>query len=368
MSPLEEAKGLLARARAPLMLIGAGARRALPAVERLRRRLRAPILTTPEAKSLVDERQPESGGVFSIGANPRAQELVARADLIVAIGTELGEFASRSGRAFEGKAVIQVIDDAREIATTLRPDAVIVDELATVATALAVLLGPGTDAPGWFESVRAQSPIHHCGARTRSSGTIDAAEAAAEVAGSLPAHARIACDVTSATLLFLRDASLCPGQRLWCNLEKSACMGGALPAGIGLSLASGLPTIALIGDWGLLMGSSELHTLASLRLPSFVVLVWSNGGGALIRSGVKAQRLEVADELHSWRVPVHFARLARSYGLEGVTVRTAPGLRRTLRRALRAPHPTLIEAKIDPLADIPAGDRYLHLDASSEQV
>ncbi len=366
MSPLERATALLVSARAPLILIGGRARRALSAVERLRSRLRAPILTTPEAKSLVDERRPESGGVFSFGASQRAQELVARADVVVAMGTELGEFASQGGRAFKGKVVIQVVDDPHEIATTLCPDSVIVEELATVATALTVLLGSGLDAPPWFESVRAQPFIAKAAGRARASGTIDPVDATATVASSLPARVRIACDVTSATLLFLRDASLCPEQRLWCNLEKNACMGGALPAGIGLSLASGLPTLAVIGDWGLLMGSSELHTLASLRLPSFVLLVWSNAGGALIRCGVEAQGIEVASELHSWRVPIHFAQLARSYGLDGVTVRTALGLRRALRHALRAPHPTLIEAVIDPLAEVPAGDRYLHLDASLE--
>jgi thiamine pyrophosphate-dependent acetolactate synthase large subunit-like protein len=366
MSALDRATRLLEAAHTPLLLVGARARLAMPVIERLRERLQAPILTTPEAKSQVDERLPESGGVFSFGAHARGQALVARADLILALGTELGEFASRGGCAFQGKSVIQVVDDARELATSLTPDLSWVADLAEASAALAMRVRARPSESAWYEGVRPALFAREATPRTPTPGTITPVAAVAAIAASLPERARIACDVTSATLWLLRDAALGKEQRLWCNLEKSACMGGALPAGIGLALASALPTLVLVGDWGLLMGSSELHTLASLRLPGFVVVVWSNAGGALIRCGVQAQGIAVTSDLHTWQKPIRFAQVARGYGLDAVTVRTALGLRRALQRALHAPHPTLLEALIDPDAAVPAGERYLHLDAAPE--
>jgi thiamine pyrophosphate-dependent acetolactate synthase large subunit-like protein len=368
MRTCAEATALLEAARAPVILIGTRARAALPAIEALSDRLEAALLTTPEAKSLLDETRPDAAGVFSFGANAYACAVVEAADTVIALGTELGEFASRGGRAFAGKRVIQIVDDARQTATTLAPDVIIVDVIAEVAAALAVQVAPRTSARPWYEAIRDGSRRE----RTRTTvatttpGTIDPGAAIRAITRVLPAQARIACDVTSATLMLLRDARLGPERRLWCNLEKSACMGGALAAGIGLRLGSGMPTVALIGDWGLTMGSSELHTLAALALSEFAVVVWSNAGGALIRCGVRAQGIDVPGDLHTWVQPPRFAQVARGYGLHALRVRSSPALSRALRQALRAKRPTLIEAMIDPNAAVPAGDRYLHLDASSK--
>ena len=142
-------------------------------------------------------------------------------------------------------------------------------------------------------------------------------------------------------------------------------MGSALSAGVGVRLASNLATLVVMGDWGLMMGQSELHTIASLGLGRFVVVVWSNAGGALIRAGVRAQRIDVPAETHSWTAP-RFELVARGYGLRSLTVRTAVGLRRAAAAALRAPFPVLIDAIVDPDATIPGAQaRYVHLDSST---
>jgi thiamine pyrophosphate-dependent acetolactate synthase large subunit-like protein len=368
MTRLAAAAAMLQKAQKPVILLGTRARAALPAIEALGGRLAAALLTTPEAKSLLDETRPENAGVFSFGASAYACALVEAADTVLALGTELGEFASRGGRAFAGKRVIQVVDDARHIATTLTPDLVIVDALSYVAAALTAQLAPRASGGRWFEALREESrrvPSERP-APPAPAGTIEPAAAIAAIVAALPNHARIACDVTSATLSLMRDARLGPERRLWCNLEKSACMGGALAAGIGLRIGSGLPTAVLIGDWGLTMGSSELHTLASLGLSKFAVVVWSNAGGALIRCGVRAQGIDVGSDLHTWQQPPRFVQVARGYGLRALRVRSAATLTRALRRALGESGPTLLEAMIDPNAAVPAGDRYLHLDASTK--
>ena len=359
-----EAAQILSRGKKPAILVGIGARRATRAVVALARRCGAPILTTPEAKSQIDETSDHAAGVFSFGANDYATAVVAAADTVIALGTDLGEFASRGGKAFIGKAVIQIADDPRDVATAVRPDIVLGGDIAHVARALIRSIAP-SDAQPWFLDLRSR----RLAARppcTTASRAIDPASAVSAIDLALPRRSRIACDVTSATLTVLREMRLGRQRRLWTSLEKSACMGSALPAGIGLRIASGLPTVVLIGDWGLMMGQSELHTIASLGLGQLAIVVWSNSGGALIRCGVRAQGLHTPAASHTWDRAPSFELVARGYNLRALTVRTARRLRQALTIALASPFPVLIDAIIDPNGEVPAGDRYLHLNASAD--
>src|SRR5262249_23201316 len=137
----------------------------------------------------------------------------------------------------------------------------------------------------WFRDLdRTPTPARR--PRVHRGSGMDPTRAARAIVDALPVRARIACDISSAALHLLGATKLAPEKRLWLQIERSACMGAAVAAGIGLSVATELPTVAVIGDWGLLMsGSSELSTIACLDLPGLVVVVWSNSGGALIRDG-----------------------------------------------------------------------------------
>jgi thiamine pyrophosphate-dependent acetolactate synthase large subunit-like protein len=361
-SVVTQAAELLSRGEKPAILVGTGARRATSAVVALARRCGAPILTTPEAKSQVDERSDEAVGVFSFGASDYANAVIAAADTVIALGTELGEFASRGGKAFVGKTVIQIADDARDVATTVSPDVVLIGDIAPVARALARALSPPRK-HAWYLELR-PPPRRTLPPSDGGAHGMDPFAAVTAIDSALPRRSRIACDVTSATLTVFREMRLGRQRRLWTSMEKSACMGSALPAGIGLRVGSGLPTLVLIGDWGLMMGQSELHTIASLGLGKLAIVVWSNSGGALIRCGVRAQGIDAPAASHTWQRPPSFELVARGYDLRATTVRTASRLRQALAIALASPFPTLIDAVIDPNADVPAGDRYLHLNAS----
>lgn len=354
---------ILGRARAPSILIGPGARGAIDLIAELACRLGAPVLTTPDAKSMFDETSAYAAGVFSFGATDLAQAIARESDTVVAVGTNLGEFATQGGRAFEGADIIHVTDDPLELSIG-RVTAVAIAGEISATIGLLVSGARRMDARfRWFERLRAPDPALAVAERPKP-GAIDPGHAIRALGKALPSQVRVACDVTSAALHLLRDLRLTTEQRVWLQIEKSACMGSALAAGLGVRLASDIPTLVVIGDWGLLMGGSELHTVATLGVGRFVVVVWSNSGGALIRAGVSAQRIAVPAETHSWVGP-RFADVARAHDIRGLTARTATGLGRAAAAAFRAPFPVLIEATIAPNAEIPgAGARYVHLETS----
>jgi acetolactate synthase-1/2/3 large subunit len=188
----------------------------------------------------------------------------------------------------------------------------------------------------------------------------------AAIQQALPEAARVCLDVTSGALHAYEHLRVTTQQRVFSSIENSACMGEALLASLGIRLASDLPTLALVGDWGYCMTPAELHTAVELGLDRYVVLVWANSGGAFIGAGTKQQGLAVPDAAWRWRAPPDFARVASAYGAHGVTVTDASALESELTRALRAAGPVVIEARIDPAAVVPAGERFLTLGSQSE--
>jgi acetolactate synthase I/II/III large subunit len=352
----------LKSAKRPVLHVGPDAWRAISDVAELARRLGAPILTTPDAKSLIDEDDPYSAGVFSFGATEYAQRVMRQSDCVIGIGTNWGEFASRSGVALGGKSLIQLIDDPTEVAVTSTPEFVLLGAIPELVREFTKGLDRQERTAPWSSTLRSVARRRPYSRRSRG---IPPADGVLAIAEALPERSRLACDVCSAALHLLAIPRLNRQKRLWLQIERSACMGAAVAAGIGLRMATGLPTVILIGDWGLLMsGSSELATIASLGIGQLVVIVWSNAGGALIRDGVAAQRIDVPSDTHTWAIQPRFAAMGKACGLDAVTVRTASSLRRTLSTAMQAPSPVLIDAIVDPHAPSPAMDRYVHLDAS----
>jgi acetolactate synthase I/II/III large subunit len=349
----------LAAAARPLILVGPEGATATSLLLRIAERLGAAVLTTPDAKSLIDHRR--SCGTFSFGASSVARRVVEQADVVLAVSA-LGEFSSRLGEAFRQHTLIQVTERVSDVGRNVEPTISLAD--ASVAATIERLhcrlaeLVPQAQQPWFLDLLRSSARQSPLAVRP---GFIHPIAAIAAVQAALPDAARVCLDVTSGALHAYEHLELTTAQRAFSSIENGACMSEALLASIGVRLASNLPTLTIVGDWGFCMAPAELHTAVELELDRYVVLVWANSGGAFIGAGVKQQGIAVPDEVWRWKCAPHFAEAALAYGARGVTVRDAAALESELLRALRGAGPVLIEAKIDPDVAVPAGDRFLTL-------
>lgn len=356
---LAAATGQLAAAARPVLLVGPQGAMATSLLLQIAERLGAAVLTTPDAKSLIDHRR--SCGTFSFGASTVARRVVEQADLVLAVSA-LGEFSCRLGEAFRRHTLIQVTEHVSDVGRNLEPTISLVGASVAVTIerlncALAELVVEARQ-PWFFDLLRAPAPQLPIEVRA---GFIHPIAAIAAVQAALPEAARVCLDVTSGALHAYEHLELTTAQRAFSSIENGACMSEALMASLGVRLASNLPTLTIVGDWGYCMAPAELHTAVELELDRYVVLVWANSGGAFIGAGVKQQGIAVPDEVWRWKCPPRFAEVARAYGARGVTVDNAAALERELLRAFRGAGPVLIEAKIDPEIAVPAGDRFLTL-------
>lgn len=363
MSPMNEAlvtaASRLCQAQRPLILVGTEGASAAESIVEMAQLLGAPILTTPDAKSVIDHGH--SSGTFSFGSSELARALVERADAVLAVSS-LGEFSCRLGEAFRGTCVIQIAERATDVGRNLQPFAGLVgpavaDTVRSLLYALALLIP--SPAAAWASELSARSSVRASPAVKP--GLISPRAAIAAIQAALPEAARVCLDVTSGAMHAYEHLRVTRAQRTFSSVEHSACMGEALMASLGIRLASNLPTLALVGDWGYSMCPAEIHTAVELGLDRYVVLVWANGGGAFIGAGIAQQGIAVPDPVWRWQNSPQFAQVGAAYGAHGVTVSDAATLQSELSLAFEGDRPVVIEARIDPAAPVPAGDRFLSL-------
>ncbi|MFM0339907.1 5-guanidino-2-oxopentanoate decarboxylase [Paraburkholderia fungorum] len=338
---LDAAAALLAGARRPLILAGGGAIEAASELRALAERLQAPVALTINAKGLLPR-----GHALSIGSTqslPATRALVCEADVVLAVGTELGEtdydVVFDDGFAIDGK-LVRVDIDAQQAMRNFPPDVAIAADaklaLAVLNARLATRPLPPRDA-GWGASrvsaVRAAVNTGYDAAIRSQAALFDT------VSDTLP-DAVIVGDSTRPVYAgnFVFEAAV---SRSWFNSSTGyGTLGYGLPAAIGARLASGnRPVICLIGDGGLQFTLPELASAVEAAVP-VIVLLWNNRGYAEIRKYMVDRAIEpIAVDIYT----PDFLALAHGFGCYAASADTPALLAEELKQAAGRRVPTLIE-------------------------
>ncbi|MGF6781874.1 5-guanidino-2-oxopentanoate decarboxylase [Paraburkholderia sp. GAS334] len=338
---LDAAADLLAGAKRPLILAGGGAIEAAAELRALAERLQAPVALTINAKGLLPR-----GHALSIGSTqslPAPRALVREADVVLAVGTELGEtdydVVFDGGFAIDGK-LVRIDIDAQQSMRNFAPDVAIAADaklaLAALDARLATRPLPSRDAR-WgaprVSAVRAEVDAGY-DAPTRSLAALFDT-----VSDTLP-DAVIVGDSTRPVYAgnFVFEAA---APRSWFNSSTGyGTLGYGLPAAIGAQLAVGnRPVICLTGDGGLQFTLPELASAVEAAVP-VIVLLWNNHGYAEIRKYMVERDIEpIGVDIYT----PDFIAIARGFGCCAVTADTQAALASELKQAAARRVPTLIE-------------------------
>jgi thiamine pyrophosphate-dependent acetolactate synthase large subunit-like protein len=133
-------------------------------------------------------------------------------------------------------------------------------------------------------------------------------------------------------------------ERCWYYSGTYCSLGGALPMAIGAKIgAPHRPVIAVAGDGGIMFTVSELATAVEEHL-ALPVLVWNNDAlNAIVEQMDQRQIPRIGVEPKS----PDFLRLAESLGCHAARAASAEHLAQSVRHALVADRPTLIEVRQD---------------------
>jgi acetolactate synthase-1/2/3 large subunit len=273
---IEEAAQLLKNAKRPLLLLGGGCINAQEEVRALASLLDAPTALTINAKGLLPPEHP-----LLIGSNHSFEpvRLIARdADVVLAIGTELGE--TDHDIVFDqnfqiGGQLIRIDIDAQQLFRNHIPTVAIKADARSAIKALLDVL-PSRE---YYASTQGAQRA----SRVRESLSVELSclsyfrELFNSILETLP-NARFVGDSTQPVYSGNHIVDL-DGTRRWFNSTTGfGTLGYGLPAAIGARLGdSTKPVICLIGDGGLQFTLPELASAVEAKV-GIIILLWNNQG------------------------------------------------------------------------------------------
>lgn len=337
---------LLATAKRPLILAGGGAIDAAASLTQLAELLQAPVALTINAKGMLPSAHPLLIGSTQSLVATRA--LVAQADVVLAIGTELAEtdYDVTFAGGFEIPGTLLRIDiDADQTVRNYPPKVALVADADIAAQALLAELSRQTLAERSHDwgAVRADA------LRQELEGLWDVPTRAQTlllqtVVEELP---EIVLVGDSTQPVYSGNLTFNPDQpRRWFNASTGyGTLGYALPAAIGAWLGGGSspaqrrPLACLIGDGGLQFTLAELACAVEAQTP-VIVLLWNNQGYEEIKKYMVNRAIEpVGVDIYT----PDFVAVAKGLGCAAEHVDSVAQLRAALRLAVDRQGPSLIE-------------------------
>ncbi|UYG09262.1 5-guanidino-2-oxopentanoate decarboxylase [Halomonas sp. M4R1S46] len=339
-APAPEALALaadwLTQAERPLVLLGGGTVAAPETARALVERLDAPAFTTINAKGVLGlDHSLDLGATQSL---PAARRLAAEADVVLALGTELGEtdydLVFDEGFRLDGR-LIRVDIDPQQLGRNQAAD-------------LALLAEAGQAMRGLLERLPGEIDRDGAGRAAAVRGALALAEDP-ELAPYVPLYATLREALPEAIVVgdstgpvyagnFL---AAMPDPRRWFNAATGfGTLGYGLPAALGAALARPeQPVVALVGDGGLQFVLGELGTARDLGRPMALV-IWNNDGYDEIRRYMSASEVP---HLGVDLAAPDFRALAEAYACRHQGVTDPASLHDALTRLFDATSPLIIE-------------------------
>jgi 5-guanidino-2-oxopentanoate decarboxylase len=340
---IEEAADRLAQAKRPLILVGGGAVGTRKALTAIAERIGAPVLSTNAGKGILSESHPLSLGC-SIVQKP-SQEALADADVVLLVGSEVAAGDSFLPKLDISGDIIRIDIDPSELTSMYSAAVPIQADAGAAMRALSSTLAGRTAAGQRSHGERRVREILARNAAIMTDVEKQHARVWNILRSALPADAIVMGDASQIvyTGSFAMPMEM---ERCWYYSGTYCALGVALPMAIGAKLgAPHRPVIAVAGDGGIMFTVNELATAAEERL-ALPVIVWNND--ALMAIVEQMDRQQIPRIGVEPRSP-DFLRMAEGLGCHATRPASAEQLAQSVRNALVADRPTLIEVRQDSL-------------------
>ncbi|MCH2555915.1 MAG: thiamine pyrophosphate-binding protein [Alcanivorax sp.] len=340
----------LAAARRPLAVFG-GSGWDSESHDKLRRFAEAhgvPVVTGFRRQDRFDNSHRLYAGDAGLGMNPALAALIEEADLILAVGTRLGDITTRHYQLLEvprpHQQLIHVHPQPEELGRVYHTDLAICAGVRGFAETVALRADRPLDDKrrAWLE--RAGQVYRDWANPTESPGPMQLARVVQWLGQRLPPEAVVSNGAGNYTLWVHR---FYPFRALGSALAPtSGSMGYGLPAAIAAKLADRQrPAVCFAGDGCFLMTCQELATAVQYGA-NVIVIVVNNCSYGSIR--MHQERQYPGRRYGTDLVNPDLVGLAKSFGADAERVEESEDFPAVFERALEADRPFLIELTIDP--------------------
>ena len=355
---LQSAARLIEGASFPLIFAGNGVIRG-GASRELRDFSRAhgiPVVNTFMAKGCM----PYDDPLALLSAGLQARDYVSygfeKADLIIAVGYDLVEYAPKFWNPERKKHVIHIDFTPAEVDGYYQPA---VEVVADVREALELLndLVKGQKDPAPYRELRRFILEQLAEGAADDSFPLKPQRILRDLRAVMGREDILVSDVGSHKLWIARTFPAYEPNRVLIS-NGLAAMGFALPAAVAAKLVHPeLNVVAVSGDGGFLMNVQELETARRLGL-AVVNVIFRDGGYNLIQW---KQQARLGRESGVAFTNPDFVDLARAFGATGFRVDSARDLRPVLTEALACPGPSIVDVPVDYRENPKLTERLGHL-------
>jgi 3D-(3,5/4)-trihydroxycyclohexane-1,2-dione acylhydrolase (decyclizing) len=366
---LKSAVQMIIKAKKPVIIAGGGIHYSLATkeLEDFSNNLLIPIGETQAGKGAIPWENPMNVGSVGVTGGSACNELLKEADLIIAIGTRLGDFITGSRTLFNSDATLLSINVCAYDSIKHRALSLVGDAKLTLNTLMKYCTAIKTS-NDWQQRVSI----------LRKEWLIAVDEASRDKGTLLPSDGEVVGAVNRSSRE--RDVVVCaagglPGdlQKLWktsfdrgYHIEYGySCMGYEIAGGLGVKMA--LPdsqVYVMVGDGSYLMMNSEIFSSVMLGLKLIIVVVDNGGYGCIHRLQENCGNSGFNNLIRDCRstqnevMRVDFAAHARSMGAKSEEVKGIASLEKALERARSSETTYVINILTDPNKTVKEGGNW----------
>jgi acetolactate synthase-1/2/3 large subunit len=332
---------LVDEAKYPVVIVGGRARSARDELIAVADELALPVYNAFRRQDAFPENHARYAGHLGLGIPARQLDALERADLVLALGTQLDEVTTQAYRYPTAQQTLILVGTGIDVSSRRRGLTFRVDsEVEPFLRELREVASPRTR-----RASAANAAVHTFMTPPDTSGNtrvhpVDVVRALRKLA---PEDTIVTSDAGNFAQFM---------HRYWCFTAprsqlgpSNAAMGYAVPAAVAAKLAEPRRTVvAMVGDAGTLMTGQEIETAVRYRAPVMVV-VFQNG----VHGALAMHQARTYGRLTGVSIPLtDFASWARGLGAAGYTVDDREELEPIIASALVRQRPCVIDVRTDP--------------------
>lgn len=344
-SSIQAAAEVIAAAKRPLLLIGHSAIRnhATDALRKFVRALNIPVVTTMMAKGALPFTDPDVLGTIGTPGKVPADEAMAKADLVIAVGYDIVELAPERWNKDDSHRIIHIDARAAHINRYYQPEVNVIGDLSSSLSRIGWICERSSDFD-WAAPIRRALVEERAAEEATDAFPMKAPRVLADIRAVMDHEEDILISDVGIHKMWIARNYQCYRPNTCIISNGFATMGIAVPGAVAAKLLyPERRVIAVTGDGGFLMNCQELETAVREKTP-FVTLVCHDDNYGLIKWKQEKRYGESYDV--SFGNP-DFKMMAESFGCKGYRVEKADDLRAILEDAFAQDVPSVIDCPID---------------------
>ena len=366
---IDAAVALIREANSPILLVGQGAftARAHDSLAALANTLQCPVIHTYPVSSYLAGAEDRT---FPCGFSPAGAAAVSNSDLVIAIGTEIGEpvhhgVGGHWAKGNVNRKWIYVECDPMAIGVNRHIDVPLIGDLRDIVPQLvdALKSEPRSRSMEVDELIRMHD--EYKASFVKSAPTkqplIHPGRLMVEATRAIPKDSVLVRDGGATMIYTWTYSQIAPRDSIW--NQNFGHLGTGLPYAIGAQLTVGdnRRVVLITGDSAFLFHTSELETAVRKNLPVICIVACDYAWGVEVRGYRGMLGPDSAETEAHWGKQLRLDKVAEGYGAHGEYVEREEDIAPAIARALASGKPAVIQVPIDPVAnarDVPGHEEY----------